>query len=158
MQDAFVLNDSNRPLRYVDTLKAWDKDLWRLEESKELLRHIRDTAPMHFIDPSSKPSDRIASYYNPQVKVKTKNDCIIRYFFETYGSNITDYRGDKSALTAGVTTVKILCNVVVSEDSKFMKADIKDFYLGSPMDRPEYMWVKRLQIPADVAFYRLARR
>jgi hypothetical protein len=73
MQDAFVLKDSNRLLRYVDTLKAWNKELWRLEESKEPFRHIRDTATMHFIDPWSKPSDRIASYYNPQAKVKTKN-------------------------------------------------------------------------------------
>jgi hypothetical protein len=151
MQDAFVLNDENRPLRYVDTLASRDKDLWRLEDSKELLRLIRDTGTMHFIDPSSKPKQRIASYYNPQVSVKTKDGVIVRRVRGTYGGNVSDYQGDKSALTAGQTTVKLLLNAVVSEDAKFMTADAKDFYLGTPMENPEYMWIKREQIPADIA-------
>jgi hypothetical protein len=151
MQDAFCLNSSNKPLRYVDTLTSWDKSLWRLEDSKELIRLLRETGTMSFIDPASKPANRIASYYNPQVAVKTKNGNIVRRVRGTYGGNISDYAGDKSAMTADQQTVKLLLNEVVSEDVKFMTADIKDFYLKTLLLTPEYMWIKRSQIPADIA-------
>jgi hypothetical protein len=54
-------------------------------------------------------------------------------------------------MTADQPTVKLLLNAVVSEDAKFMTADAKDFYLGSPMETPEYMWIKKDQIPDDIA-------
>ncbi len=150
MQDAFAMNKDHQPLRYIDTKTAWDKDLWRLEESKELFRLLRDTPTMKFIDPASKPAARIASYYNPQVKVKTKDGVIVRRIRGTYGGNVSDFNGARSAQTADMQTVKLLLNAVISEDAQFMTADIKDFYLGTPLPTPEYMWIKRAQLPADI--------
>jgi hypothetical protein len=150
MQDAFAMNKDSQPLRYIDTKTAWDKDLWRLEESKELFRLLRDTPTMKFIDPASKPANRIASYYNPQAKVKTKDGLVVRRIRGTYGGNISDFNGARSAQTADMQTVKLLLNAVISEDAHFMTADIKDFYLGTPLPTPEYMWIKRGQLPADI--------
>ncbi len=150
MQDAFAMNKDNQPLRYIDTKTAWDKDMWRLEESKELFRLLRDTPTMKFIDPASKPAARIASYYNPQAKVKTKDGVIVRRIRGTYGGNVSDFNGARSAQTADMQTVKLLLNAVISEDAHFMTADIKDFYLGTPLPTPEYMWLKRAQLPADI--------
>eukprot|EP00804_Cyclotella_cryptica_P005399 CCRYP_017080-RA/>CCRYP_017080-RA protein AED:0.44 eAED:0.44 QI:0/-1/0/1/-1/0/1/0/144 len=48
-------------------------------------------------------------------------------------------------------TVKILLNSVISTlNAKFMTIDIKDFYLNTPMARPEYMRLKLSDIPAAI--------
>jgi hypothetical protein len=62
------------------------------------------------------------------------------------------------AETADMVTLKILLNAVVSEqDGKFMTIDIRDFYLGTPMDEYEYMWAPTKHIPpATMAKYNLA--
>ena len=53
--------------------------------------------------------------------------------------------------TAGLLTVKMLLNSVISNrGAKFMTLDIKDFYLNTPMDRPEYLRMKIANFPEDV--------
>ena len=47
-------------------------------------------------------------------------------------------------------TIKILINVVVSEGADFCTADIGNFYLGSTLERLEYMWLSRAQVPDDI--------
>jgi len=51
--------------------------------------------------------------------------------------------------TALLETVKILINSAVSTDDDLATCDIKDFYLGTPMPRPEYLRVTRKQIPDE---------
>ena len=36
---------------------------------------------------------------------------------------------------------------IVSEAVSFMAADIRDFYLSSDLETPEYMWLTRSQVP-----------
>jgi hypothetical protein len=105
---------------------------------------------MCFINPLSKPRDRLASYYNPQCQIKVKEGKQVYRVRGTYGGNRTDYKGDTAAWTADLETVKVLLNAVVSEDSNWMTIDIKDFYLGTPMDREEYMWLDRSQITDSI--------
>ncbi len=58
----------------------------------------------------------------------------------TVSSVKVDYPFDVSTKTADLTTAKILINSVVSiPNAKFMTADLKDFYLGTPMGRYEYI-------------------
>ena len=43
---------------------------------------------------------------------------------------------------ADLTTSKVIWNSVLStEDARFMGIDIKNFYLGAPLDRYEYMMI-----------------
>jgi hypothetical protein len=44
-------------------------------------------------------------------------------------------------------SIKILLNATVSEGAKFMSMDIKDFYIGTPMEQKEYMRIHLSQIP-----------
>jgi hypothetical protein len=105
---------------------------------------------MHFVNPRDKPTNRLASYYNPQVRVKVKNDVIKRRVRGTYGGNLSDYQGETAAFTADLTTIKLLLNAVVSEDdTRFMTLDITDFYLCSPLERPEYMRIHRRDLPPE---------
>ena len=53
--------------------------------------------------------------------------------------------------TADMLTVKVLLNSVVStKNAKFMTIDIKNFYLCTPMERPEYMKLKIADMPENV--------
>jgi hypothetical protein len=55
-----------------------------------------------------------------------------------------------TAHTADITTVKLLLNAAISENAQWMTADIKDFYLGTPLDRPEYMRIYWDRIPEEM--------
>jgi hypothetical protein len=96
------------------------------------------------------PLDRTPAYYNPQLKIKIKNGVIERRVRGTIGGDQVHYSGEKAAYTAALETIRILLNAVVSEDAKFLTADIKDFYLGTPLERYEYMRINLKHIPVDI--------
>ena len=75
----------------------------------------------------------------------------------TVGGNRINYPGDCGTPTADMITVKILLNSVISTvHAKFMTIDIKDFYLNTPMERPEYMQLTLSDIPSNIIeFYHL---
>ena len=53
---------------------------------------------------------------------------------------------DKVILRECLETIRIQLNAAASEDT----ADIKDFYLGTPLDRKEYMRISLKHIPSDI--------
>jgi hypothetical protein len=56
------------------------------------------------------------------------------------GGDRLNYSGDVATLTADITTLKILINSTLStEDAAMMMIDIKNYYLGTPLSRFEYM-------------------
>jgi hypothetical protein len=58
----------------------------------------------------------------------------------TVGGDRPDYSGDVATSTADITTFKILINITLStEDAAMMMMDIKNYYLGTPLPRFEYM-------------------
>ena len=57
----------------------------------------------------------------------------------TAGGDRINYDGPTKANTAALPTVKILLQSVVSDNANFMTLDIKDFYLMTPLPRPEYI-------------------
>ena len=59
----------------------------------------------------------------------------------TAGGDKIHYDGPTKANTAAMSTVKILLQSVISDDADFMTLDIKDFYLMTPLPRPEYIRV-----------------
>ncbi len=64
----------------------------------------------------------------------------------TAGGNLIDYPGELTTRTADLTTTKLLWNSVIStEGARYLCLDIKNFYLGTPMDRFEYM-----KMPIDI--------
>ena len=66
----------------------------------------------------------------------------------TVGDDRFKRPGDCSTPTVSSTTVKLLLNRIVSTiNAHFMKIDIKDFYLNTPMVRSEYMRLKLSDLP-----------
>lgn len=142
------------PITFKSAMNGDDKELWATANSNEFTKLLQgaSSAVMTAIHSSAVPAGRHVAYYNPQVKVKTKPDgTVLRRVRGTYGGNTSDYVGDVSALVADITTVKLLLNKVVSNDNyDLCVVDIDDFYLGSPLGRKEYMFVRRDQIPDDI--------
>jgi hypothetical protein len=103
---------------------------------------------MHVIHKDSIPSDRRGdvTYYNPQVKEKFKNDEWVRRVRGTAGGDRINYDGPVSSRTASLEVVRSLLNSTLSDDAEFMAADITDYYLGTPLVRPEYMRMQRRQV------------
>ena len=69
----------------------------------------------------------------------------------TYGGSNLVVPMDCGTPTADLITIKLLLNSVVStKGAKFMCIDIKDFYLNTPLERPEYLRMKLTHFPQDV--------
>jgi hypothetical protein len=106
------------------------------------IRDIPGTDTCFFVDLTNIPKDRKITYgkivcdYKPHKKEKER----VRL---TVGGNMLDNSGDVATSTADITTFKILINSTLSTaDAAMIMMDIKNYYLGTPLPRFEYM--KRL--------------
>jgi hypothetical protein len=62
-----------------------------------------------------------------------------------------DYSGDVATSTADITTFKILINSTLStEEAEMMMMDIKNYYLGTPLPRFEYMKMLWSRFPEGI--------
>jgi hypothetical protein len=67
------------------------------------------------------------------------------------GGDRLNYSGDVATSTADITTFKILLNSTLSnEDSAMMMMDIKNYYLGTPLPRFEYMKMLLSRFPEEI--------
>lgn len=144
-------------IRYQDAIRGPDAAHWEQGAVDEWTRLASTTSTIVFISHHDKPAHRLASYYNPQLRLKVRESGeVVHRVRGTYGGNRTDYTGPTSADTADMSTVKLLLQAAISEDAHWMTIDIVDFYLGTPMERPEYMRAHISQIPAaTMATYNL---
>ena len=68
----------------------------------------------------------------------------------TIGGNNIAYPGDVGTPTGSLELVKLLINSVLSQrEARFATFDLKDFYLNTPLDRPEYVRIKITDIPEE---------
>ena len=62
-----------------------------------------------------------------------------------------NYPGEVATPTAEMLVAKLLFNSVIStKDAKFMTMDISNFYLMTPLKRPEYIRMKLANIPQEI--------
>jgi hypothetical protein len=67
------------------------------------------------------------------------------------GGDKLDYSGDIATSTTDITTFKILINSTLStEDVAMMMMDIKNYYLGTPLPRYEYMRMLLSRFPEEI--------
>ena len=135
---ALDLNADGTRLTLASSLKGPDKELWEKAHGEEIVRLI-ESETGRFIHRHKMPADRKAAYYSPQCKIKVKPDGIQYRVRGTIGGDQVHYPGVTAAYVAHLETIQILLNAAVSEDAEISTADISDFYLGTPLDRKEYM-------------------
>ncbi len=69
----------------------------------------------------------------------------------TVGGDRINYPGAVATPTAGMLVAKMLFNSVIStKDARFMTMDILNFYLMTPLHRPEFIHMKLRNIPGKV--------
>jgi hypothetical protein len=69
----------------------------------------------------------------------------------TVGGGRLDYSGDVATSMADNTTFKILVNSTFSTgDAAMMMMDIKNYYLGTPLPRFEYMKMLLSRFPEEI--------
>ena len=147
---ALNLNADGTKLTSTSSLKGPDKLIWEKAHGEEIIRLI-ESGTGRFIHRSKMPEGRKAAYYNPQLKIKIMPDGTIQYRVRgTIGGDQVHYSGITTAYTAHLESIRVMLNATVSEHARIATADIKDFYLGTPLDRPEYMRISLKHIPLDV--------
>jgi hypothetical protein len=114
------------------------------------IRDIPGTDTCFFIKLTNIPKDRKITYgkivcdYKSHKKEKER----VRL---TVGGDILDYSGDVATSTAYITTFKILINSTLStEAAAMMMMDIKNYYLGTPLPRFEYMKMLLSCFPEEI--------
>jgi hypothetical protein len=122
-------------------------------ECGRLFQGIRDIAGTYtclFINLINIPEDRKITYgkivcdYKPHKKEKER----VRL---TVGGDRLDYSGNVPTSTADITTFKILINSTLStEVAAMMMMDIKNYYIGTPLPRFEYMKMLLSRFPKEI--------
>jgi hypothetical protein len=114
------------------------------------IRDIPGTDTCFFIKLTNIPTDRKITYgkivcdYKPQKKEKER----VRL---TVGGDRLDYSGDVATSTSDITTFKIIINRTLStEDATMIMMDIKNYYLGTPLPRFEYMKMLLSRFPEEI--------
>ena len=150
------LDEHGKKLTYASAMKGPNRTHWQQATAEEFTRLFKSGTmkPMHKHD---QPKDRAkdTTYYNPQTKEKINMEDTKTYRVRgTAGGDKINYPGEVAAATADMETVKILIQSVPSDqkngiDAEWMTLDIKDYYLGAPLERPEYIRVHRRFIPEE---------
>ncbi len=88
---------------------------------------------------------KVITYLKVVCKVHGANHTCI-----TIGSNKIAYPGDVGTPTGLIELVKLLINSVLSQRNAWLATmDLKNFYLNTPLDRPEYVRIKLADIPQE---------
>jgi hypothetical protein len=113
------------------------------------IRDIPGTDTCFFINLTNIPRDRQITYvktvfdYKPHKKEKER-------VILTVGGDRLDYSGDDANSTADITTFKILINRTLYTTYATMMIDIKNYYLGTPLPRFEYMKMLLSRFPEEI--------
>jgi hypothetical protein len=114
------------------------------------IRDIKGTDTCFFTTLKNIPKDRKITYGKIicDYKLHKKERERVRL---TVGSDRLDYSGDVATSTADITTFKILINSTLStKDAAMMIMDIKNYCLGTPLPRFEYMKMLISHFPEEI--------
>ena len=128
-------------------IQASDAEIRKLINSKTI-------RPIHRRD---QPLDRLAdtTYYSPQVKEKlNENNEKTRRVRGTLGGDKIHYTGDTLSEVADPVTVNIhqqsvLADLKAGLKARYITIDLKDYYLGCNLQRPEYLWIPTKHMMAN---------
>jgi hypothetical protein len=157
LANAFIHPITGKEMEYMALMKYPRlQPLWKRgfgNECGRLFQGIWDitgTDTCFFIKLTNIPKDRKITYgkivcdYKPHKKEKER----VRL---TVGGDILDYSGNVATSTADITTFNILINITLStEDAAMMMMDIKNYYLGTPLPRFEYMKMLLSRFPEEI--------
>lgn len=157
---AVLDQETGKLLNYRQLLKSpkYNKE-WSISSANEFGRllngvgkRVTGTNTMRAILESEVPKDRKkdVTYGSFLCTVRPEKDEPNRTRF-TVGGDRINYPGEVATPTAEMLVAKILFNSVIStKGARFMTIDISNFYLNTPLKRPEYLKVKLSDLPTEI--------
>jgi hypothetical protein len=158
MVNAVINQDTGASLEYhhliqnETTFPIWNKaaanDFWSLAQG--VGGRIEGSNTILFIPRQAVTKGEIVTYGRFVVDIRPNKTETHRFRLTVVG-NLIQYPGDVSTRSADLTTSKCLWNSAIStEVTKYMCLDVKNFYLGTPMDSFEYMIIPIKLIPQEI--------
>ena len=150
------LDHKGKPLTMSSALADPDRrETFENARETEWTRLLETRNCMHPVKYENIPTERRkdVTYFGEQVKEKIKP---ISNEYEgrmrgCFGGDRTNYNGDRYYWVANMSAIKILLNSIVSTPhASLITIDIKDFYLMTELDRPEYIKVHISRIPGNI--------
>jgi len=148
--------------RHPKYKKIWDRsyanEIGRLcqgvgrHPTKPNAQRIAGTNCMHPIKFSNIPRDRISDVAHTRVvcEVRPSKPDPDRTRI-TIGGNTIDYIGDCGTKTASLETFKLVVNSTLSTPgARCATFDLGNFYLNTPLDRPEYARISMSVMPQEI--------
>eukprot|EP00804_Cyclotella_cryptica_P020090 CCRYP_014884-RA/>CCRYP_014884-RA protein AED:0.24 eAED:0.24 QI:0/0/0/0.75/0.33/0/4/0/1279 len=157
---AVLDQETGQLLEYRQLLKHPKfRDVWNRSASDEFGRlaqgiggRIKGTDTIRFIHKHEIPQDRFkdVTYIKFVCTIRTEKKDPYRTR-ATMGGNLINYPDDVGTPTANLLLIKIFLNSVIStKGARFAGADIANFYLMTPLTRPEYAKIRLSDIPEEV--------
>jgi hypothetical protein len=150
MDNALIYPDTGNSLKHQELITMLRyKIKWMRSTANEIIR-LYKTNNIRFICKSDIPPGRKATYGSFLVDIKEHKEERERTRL-TLGGDHIEYPGDKSTRTAGLTTANILINSIIStKGARLLVVDNKNFYLGTPLRRFEYMFINLSSLPQEI--------
>ena len=135
------------------------KEIWSKSSANEFGRlangvggRIKGTNTIKFIYKRDVPSNRMKDVtYGQFVCVIRPEKAEIHRTRFVVGGNKINYPGEVATPTAEMLVAKLLFSSVISTPgARFMTMDISNFYLMTPLKRPEYVKLKLSDIPEEI--------
>eukprot|EP00804_Cyclotella_cryptica_P016154 CCRYP_004249-RA/>CCRYP_004249-RA protein AED:0.38 eAED:0.38 QI:0/0/0/1/0/0/3/0/604 len=156
---AVLDNSTGKLLNYRQLLRhpVYQGD-WTISSANEFGRlaqgvggRIKGTDTIRFIRKSDIPQDRRKDVTYGRLSATSARKAEPNRTRFTVGGDRINYPGEVATPTAEMLTAKLLCNSVISTPgAKFMTMDISNFYLMTPLPRPEYLRLKLSDIPTEI--------
>jgi hypothetical protein len=139
-------------ISYDETFPTWYRaavnDFRRLAQG--VGGRIEGSNTIFFIPSSDVPRNKTVTYGRFVVDVRPNKEEVHRVRL-TVGRNLIKHDGDVSTRSADLTTSKCLWNRVIStEGAKYMCLDVRNFYLGTPMEDFEYLRIPIKRTPLEI--------
>ena len=156
---AIIDDETGKALKYRDQIKTdkykntWSKSL--ANEIRRLAQGIREivgTNTMFFVRKSDMPKSRWRDimYVHMVVAYRLHNTKPHQSRL-TVGGDSINHPYDVSTPTADLKMIKMMWSSTLStKDAKFITMDVANFYLGTPMIRPEFMRLTIKIIPQEI--------
>ena len=151
--------NTGRSMEYRDLLAdPTTRDVWLHSAANEFGRlaqglpdnHVGATNTIFFIPVTKVPRNKHPTYVRFVCSFRPQKPEPYRTHI-TVGGNLIDYPGNLSMKVADMTTFKILVNSTLSTPgAKWLGLDVKNYYLGTPMDNYEYMFIPLNQIQQEI--------
>ena len=162
---AIIDDVTGKAMEYRDLIQHDKyKDVWQRSYANELgrlaqgIRDIPGTDTIFFIARSEIPKERWKDVTYGRIVVDYRPQKADPYRTRlTVGGDRINYPFDVSTPTADLTTIKMLWNSTISsKKARFCTMDVKNFYLMTPMERPEFMRLPISLLPPEIiAQYKL---